>query len=311
MQTGSRNPPDIGRCCAYKPRRVIPSARVHALDLHTRKRHAARHDKADVAEPSTTARLPGRHPCRFMRSCAEPAEYTPEGRVPARFNAPAPRSREPVAKTTARESIEMLARRVNRNDRMQPSGCARRINAQNGGLPQNLDTLSTYIDQLFSGELRTVSSCPNRCKPKPSWMHCFMTPPRFRSRSTRSTRAAPAIRARRAQPCRQRRHLPPRRRRLRARTRARRYLQQQQAHDNTHENRHRRDVEAPCNFRRHARYARRCAGSRRRQNPPWQRPIIAPVRHLTASTSAAGSGPWSASTISPSVTWQHRHTMRP
>ena len=55
-------------------------------------------------EPSTTTRRPGRHPCRFMKFCALPAECTPDGRLPATLSAPSPRSRDPVASTTARAS---------------------------------------------------------------------------------------------------------------------------------------------------------------------------------------------------------------
>ena len=47
------------------------------------------------------------------------------------------------------------------------------------------------------------------------------------------------------------------------------------------------------------------------QNPPWQRPIIARVRHFSASSDSTGSGACSAATISASVTSQQRHTMCP
>ena len=47
------------------------------------------------------------------------------------------------------------------------------------------------------------------------------------------------------------------------------------------------------------------------QKPPWQRPIVAPVRHLIASSESTGRGPCSARTTSASVTSQQRQTTCP
>ena len=47
------------------------------------------------------------------------------------------------------------------------------------------------------------------------------------------------------------------------------------------------------------------------QNPPWQRPIMARVRHLSASSDSTGTGPCRAATSSASVTSQQRHTTCP
>ena len=47
------------------------------------------------------------------------------------------------------------------------------------------------------------------------------------------------------------------------------------------------------------------------QKPPWHSPIIAPQRHLSASSDSTGSGPRSAAMISPSETLQQLQTMFP
>ena len=53
------------------------------------------------------------------------------------------------------------------------------------------------------------------------------------------------------------------------------------------------------------------AATRGEQKPPWQRPIPARTRRLTASMLRAGTGRWIAATISASVTVSHRQMIFP
>ena len=52
-------------------------------------------------DPRITTRRPGIMPSMLTRRCAQPAVYTPAGRVPGMFSAPRVRSRQPMARTTA------------------------------------------------------------------------------------------------------------------------------------------------------------------------------------------------------------------
>ena len=142
-------------------------------------------------DPRITARRPGRHPWRFMKFCALPAENTPDGREPARLSAPSPRSREPVASTTARAAMACAPR---------ASTACTVSGAPSSGRPGSTDvtlapaststepaSASASISRCaYSGP---VSSTPKRCSPNPLCTHCLRMPPSFSSRSSKSTRA--------------------------------------------------------------------------------------------------------------------------
>ena len=143
-------------------------------------------------EPKMTAREPGLRFSILMYRCARPAVNTPAGRLPGILISLRVRSRQPMARTTAR-----------------PMSC----NMPVGLMSVTVWTVASSVDSpesspitmLFKNSAMSVSctwsikrcaysgpvsSCLKCERPKPGWMHWRRIPPRCRSRSTMATRAS-------------------------------------------------------------------------------------------------------------------------
>ena len=107
-------------------------------------------------------------------------------------SAPSPRSRLPVAKTTAFAWRKSSApNRVPTTSFPAPSSSIRSTDTPYSQVtPTSMTACSSCA--AYSGP---VSSAFIRCRPKPLCTHCLSTPPGRSSRSTMATRAAPARRA--------------------------------------------------------------------------------------------------------------------
>ena len=133
-------------------------------------------------EPRMTARFPGSSPLRLTNFWAAPAVYTPAGRVPGMPIAPRGRSRQPIARMTARaRSFKYPSRGLTAVTIFAPSfsvPSSRTIVSSRYGMP--FSTVSRAKRAAYSGP---VSSSRKRWSPKPLWMHCSRMPPSCGSRS--------------------------------------------------------------------------------------------------------------------------------
>ena len=145
-------------------------------------------------EPKMTAREPGLRFSILMYRCARPAVNTPAGRLPGILISLRVRSRQPMARTTAR-----------------PVSCSMPVGlmsvtvwtaVSSAGSPESIPITMLFRNSAMS-VARTwsikrcaysgpVSSCLKCDRPKPGWMHWRRMPPRCCSRSTMATRA-PAL----------------------------------------------------------------------------------------------------------------------